>query len=108
MPKREQRIESEPVTTVMRDKNSLRCCCGSLLARLVPGGVELKCCRCKRQVVIPILFPNKLEIYEPSQRPEILNPEPGVPPKSAASLTMASATSTESMLSGSSSCSGCF
>ena len=25
-----------------------RCDCGSLLARLVPGGVEVKCRRCKR------------------------------------------------------------
>jgi hypothetical protein len=28
--------------------------CGSLLARLVPEGVELKCRRCKRQVVVPL------------------------------------------------------
>ena len=54
MPKREQRTEGEPVTTVIREKNSLRCDCGNLLARLVPGGVELKCRRCKRQVVIPL------------------------------------------------------
>jgi len=33
---------------------SLRCCCGSLLARLIAGGVELKCRRCKRQVVVPL------------------------------------------------------
>ena len=31
-----------------------RCLCGSMLARLVPGGVELKCKRCKRQVVVPL------------------------------------------------------
>lgn len=31
-----------------------RCLCGSMLARLVPGGVELKCRRCKRQVVVPL------------------------------------------------------
>lgn len=30
-----------------------RCVCGSLLARLRPEGVELKCRRCKRVVVIP-------------------------------------------------------
>ena len=30
-----------------------RCTCGSLLARLVAGGVELKCRRCKRIVVLP-------------------------------------------------------
>jgi phage FluMu protein Com len=32
----------------------LRCACGSLLARRVPEGVELKCRRCKRTVVIPL------------------------------------------------------
>jgi phage FluMu protein Com len=31
-----------------------RCLCGSMLARLVPGGVELKCRRCKRQVIVPL------------------------------------------------------
>ena len=29
-------------------EGELRCLCGSLLARLVPGGVELKCRRCRR------------------------------------------------------------
>jgi hypothetical protein len=33
---------------------SFRCHCGSLLARLVPEGVELKCRRCKRQVIISL------------------------------------------------------
>ncbi len=32
----------------------VRCGCGNLLARLVPGGVELKCRRCKRAVVVPL------------------------------------------------------
>jgi phage FluMu protein Com len=32
----------------------LRCECGNLLARLVPAGVEIKCRRCKRQVIIPL------------------------------------------------------
>ena len=32
----------------------LRCDCGSLLARLVEQGVEIKCRRCKRQVILPI------------------------------------------------------
>ena len=31
-----------------------RCLCGSLLARLVEGGVELKCRRCKRTHVLPL------------------------------------------------------
>lgn len=35
----------------------LRCPCGSLLARLVEGGVELKCRRCKRLVVVPLQQP---------------------------------------------------
>jgi len=25
-----------------------------MLARLVPGGVELKCRRCKRQIIVPL------------------------------------------------------
>ncbi|TMB72506.1 MAG: hypothetical protein E6J54_09930 [Deltaproteobacteria bacterium] len=37
-----------------KEHGSLRCCCGSLLARLVPQGVELKCRRCKRQVILPL------------------------------------------------------
>jgi hypothetical protein len=32
----------------------LRCGCGSLLARRVAEGVELKCRRCKRTVVLPL------------------------------------------------------
>ncbi len=35
----------------------LRCGCGSLLARLVSGGVELKCRRCKRTFLIPLQSP---------------------------------------------------
>ena len=30
-----------------------RCHCGSLLARVVTGGVELKCRRCKRTMLVP-------------------------------------------------------
>lgn len=32
----------------------LRCDCGSLLAKRVPGGVELKCRRCKTMTVVPL------------------------------------------------------
>jgi phage FluMu protein Com len=32
----------------------LRCLCGRLLARLVAGGVELRCRRCKRTLVVPL------------------------------------------------------
>jgi hypothetical protein len=31
-----------------------RCLCGSLLARVVEGGVELKCRRCKRTLLVPL------------------------------------------------------
>jgi phage FluMu protein Com len=36
------------------DSAPVRCGCGSLLARVVPEGVELKCRRCKRQVIVPL------------------------------------------------------
>jgi hypothetical protein len=42
-----------PAANVPRP-DDLRCHCGSLLARLVPGGVELKCRRCKRTVTVPL------------------------------------------------------
>lgn len=31
-----------------------RCLCGSLLARRVERGVELKCRRCKRTLIVPL------------------------------------------------------
>ena len=34
--------------------DDMRCGCGNLLARWVEGGVELKCRRCKRTVVLPV------------------------------------------------------
>ena len=33
-------------------ERQLRCACGSLMARLTAAGVELKCRRCKRVVVV--------------------------------------------------------
>ena len=36
------------------DPGDCRCLCGSLLARVVDGGVELKCRRCKRTVFVPV------------------------------------------------------
>jgi hypothetical protein len=33
--------------------NETRCECGQLIAKVVEGGLELKCKRCKRIVVIP-------------------------------------------------------
>jgi hypothetical protein len=35
------------------ERGILRCECGSMLARYVAGGIELKCRRCKRAVVVP-------------------------------------------------------
>jgi hypothetical protein len=35
-------------------ERDLRCGCGSLLARIVPGAVELKCRRCKRMWRVPL------------------------------------------------------
>jgi hypothetical protein len=34
--------------------DDLRCLCGSLVARLVDGGVEIKCRRCQRLVLLPL------------------------------------------------------
>ena len=35
-------------------ERELRCGCGSLMARLTAAGIELKCRRCKRLVVVPV------------------------------------------------------
>lgn len=35
-----------------------RCACGSLLARFLPHGLELKCRKCKRQVIVPFAWDN--------------------------------------------------
>jgi hypothetical protein len=49
------RPSSESATTDdVADGCALRCACGSLLARQVPGGIELKCRRCKRTLVLPL------------------------------------------------------
>jgi hypothetical protein len=44
-------VES-PAAAAVEACSDLRCGCGSLLARRVAGGVELKCRRCKRTVVL--------------------------------------------------------
>ncbi|MCS6927161.1 MAG: hypothetical protein NZ578_14815 [Candidatus Binatia bacterium] len=46
-------MPSSHATSSGADAQESRCRCGSLLARLRPQGVELKCRRCKRVVVIP-------------------------------------------------------
>ncbi len=37
-----------------RPPSECRCPCGSLLARRVERGVELKCRRCKRTLIVPL------------------------------------------------------
>jgi prolyl-tRNA synthetase len=49
-----RRQPEQPKTGAKTTDASLRCCCGNLLARLVAEGVEIKCRRCKRQVILPI------------------------------------------------------
>lgn len=41
-------------TKTHAEAEPFRCHCGSLLARLVPEGVELKCRRCKRRMIVPL------------------------------------------------------
>ena len=48
-----ERAEKRPVGR-QRDPSECRCLCGSLVARRVPEGVELRCRRCKRIVVLPL------------------------------------------------------
>lgn len=36
------------------DGSECRCVCGSLVARVVADGVELKCRRCKRTLLVPL------------------------------------------------------
>jgi hypothetical protein len=38
----------------MKQSEDMRCGCGNLLARWVAGGVELKCRRCKRTIMLPV------------------------------------------------------
>lgn len=43
---------AEPTTHA--EHECMRCLCGSLLARRVPGGIELKCRRCKRVLILSL------------------------------------------------------
>jgi hypothetical protein len=47
--------EAEPMSRSHRDPpaDECRCPCGSLLARLRSDGIELKCRRCKRILMVP-------------------------------------------------------
>jgi phage FluMu protein Com len=48
------RLQHDKNDATPKAETALRCDCGSLLARLVAQGVEIKCRRCKRQVIIPL------------------------------------------------------
>lgn len=47
-------LSSPSVPLLQPAQGDCRCLCGSLLARLVDGAVELKCRRCKRTHVLPL------------------------------------------------------
>jgi DNA-directed RNA polymerase subunit RPC12/RpoP len=36
------------------EAEALRCRCGSLVARVIAGGVELKCRRCRRRLLVKL------------------------------------------------------
>ena len=55
---------------------ALRCACGSLVARHVSDGIELKCRRCKRIVIIPVSIEEGVASSSPpkGRRPQIIPP----------------------------------
>lgn len=44
---------TRPHTEIERSADETRCACGQLIAKLRQTGIELKCKRCKRIVLIP-------------------------------------------------------
>jgi hypothetical protein len=47
--------ETKSGSTPEHDRErEVRCGCGALVARRVPGGIELRCRRCKRTIVVPL------------------------------------------------------
>ena len=46
--------ENESVSRKFADEHEIRCLCGNLVAKSVPGGIEIKCRRCKRFMVVPL------------------------------------------------------
>lgn len=41
-----------PTPPAQPDAVDLRCECGAMLARRVPGGIEIRCRRCHRSVIV--------------------------------------------------------
>jgi hypothetical protein len=48
-------INSARACEASPDGEQVRCLCGGMVARLVPSGVELKCRRCRRILVVPLV-----------------------------------------------------
>jgi len=44
---------NQPAFPSSRDSEDYRCLCGSLMAKITPLGVEIKCRKCKRIQLIP-------------------------------------------------------
>jgi len=61
------RFMPSPLDIARRDrKNEARCECGQLMAKLREDGIELKCKRCRRIVVIPFSGIEGWEALSPS------------------------------------------
>jgi hypothetical protein len=46
-------VSSKSTQSGYSSQNETRCECGQLIAKVIGGGLELKCKRCKRIVIIP-------------------------------------------------------
>lgn len=57
-----------PIAPLTSCAGEVRCGCGRLVARIVPGGVELKCQRCKQIVVVPLAGPAESLAANPAPR----------------------------------------
>ena len=47
-------INNARASEAAAEGEQVRCLCGGMVARLVAGGVELKCRRCRRILVVPL------------------------------------------------------
>lgn len=68
-------LQAKPVA-VRREESAaheIRCGCGSLLARRLPSGLELKCRRCRRHISITLAADGSLlvagDLLEPQALP---------------------------------------
>lgn len=56
-------------------EKDLRCTCGALVARRVAGGVEIRCRRCRRTVLVPDGLNGDVQV-DPCQPPRPGRPLP--------------------------------